>query len=659
MTPKYSNFICRKTAVYGVFLPMLLSIAIACGRKKHKDDAAPPPAQGENALVEKPMDAETKKWWIARANMTLRLGQPLKDVGAAEDLQKLELKDITAKLTADPAFYDMMADFAGYWLGTKSGAIHETNEEYTNDENGQLIIKKTPIINPALADQPQVINAVKTMAKGGDFFSGLFQETGTAYLKSIERPYLRGPEGQKTPKEVRLAIKEKIIPEWTAFIQLLKEGKHDEFCAGWKTRTYFNLGGPNRSDFIFAEDTLDFRSFGYGIEEKCQQTNLSTRSDADKFFEAQITQKLEKLEPVITFLDKFEEQYGTNHPLNVDHVTDLIPLDLSEVGISKDVALYTPNFYFKLQNSSTNRNRRRASWVLKRFFCDDLTPINIEAPSSHVDGPHGSEAACQSCHYKLDPMAGYFRELGFFGTSFANMPDIFFDDMATAKRDVYEQPWKANASTGREWNIGYIRSLTNDKENTFGSNFKDLMELLKTAPEVKECFVRRVFEYSVGEEQAYDKAWGRSLVNRMNETAKTDPNLAIKQVFADVVTSKAYTMREKNNNTCYDFTSDTKVDQRAPCRIAAILERNCTSCHNTNSRQGGLDLSSWKIQSDQKPGFPHKRGEKDINSQDTFQDMADRLNATDPSLRMPLMKTMPAAEREELYLWLQKEITKK
>lgn len=660
MSPNDSLSYCSKFTRAAMCLAAVLTLATSCGRKKDKDDHGNSPIDG-TALVDKPMDAETKKWWIAKANTTLRLGLPLSDVGSSEELQKLEINDIAAKLTSDPAFYDMMADFAGYWLGTKSGRIHETVSSYTYDENGKFIEKKATGINPELIERPQVINAVKTMTKGGDFFAGLFQETGPSYAKGMDTPYISTSDMSsptpKSPNELRLAIQQKVTLEWAQFIQLLKEGKHTEFCEGWKKRIRFELGGPRSPGLFSADGYLDLQVLSYFVGQKCDQPETS-KADFDKTIEEFLAKSSEKIEKVVSFLNKYEVQTGGRDPIAVPHVNDLVPLDLSELGISPTGPLYNETLFYKLQNSSTNRNRRRASWVLKRFFCDDLTPINIEAPSNHVDGPHGSDAACQSCHYKLDPMAGYFRELGFFGTSFANMPTISFDDGAQAQRDVYEQPWKASSATGREWNIGYIRSVTDDKQNTFGSNFKDLLELLKTAPEVKECFVRRVFEYAVGEEQAYDKAWGRSLLKQMNETAKTDPSLAIKQVFADVVTSKAFATREKNNNICYDFATGTKTEQRAPCRIAAILERNCTSCHNTNSRQGGLDLSTWKQLADQKPGFPHQQGGKELTSKQTFQEMADRINASDASIRMPLMKTMPAAEREELYLWLQKELAK-
>ena len=182
--------------------------------------------------------------------------------------------------------------------------------------------------------------------------------------------------------------------------------------------------------------------------------------------------KIQYYEKLIAELNAIDQRYAGRSPLAVAHVTDLDTVRLSTGDI--EGRQYGEELFRLIQNSSTNRNRKRAAWALKRFFCDDLTPINVEAASSHVGGQHGSDPACYSCHYKLDPMAGYFRELGFSGVSFASSPQMFFDDGANASRVDYGKPWKAAPETGREWNVGYIRSTTDDKLNTFGSNFTDL-----------------------------------------------------------------------------------------------------------------------------------------------------------------------------------------
>src|SRR5258705_3776720 len=80
-----------------------------------------------------------------------------------------------------------------------------------------------------------------------------------------------------------------------------------------------------------------------------------------------------------------------------------------------------------LGNSSTNFNRKRSAYVLKRFFCDDLIPIGFESPQEHVSGAHGSQTTCFACHHKLDPMAGFFRSYGAYFFDYSRSPDIIFD----------------------------------------------------------------------------------------------------------------------------------------------------------------------------------------------------------------------------------------
>src|SRR5262249_26777289 len=69
------------------------------------------------------------------------------------------------------------------------------------------------------------------------------------------------------------------------------------------------------------------------------------------------------------------------------HAGDFRVLDNKVLGIEESSvsAFFAPLTWFwqSLPNSSTNFDRKRASYMLKRFFCDDLTPINILAPEGH------------------------------------------------------------------------------------------------------------------------------------------------------------------------------------------------------------------------------------------------------------------------------------
>ena len=79
---------------------------------------------------------------------------------------------------------------------------------------------------------------------------------------------------------------------------------------------------------------------------------------------------------------------------------------------------------------------------MKRFFCDDLTPVGFEDPQEHVAGAHGSDTSCFACHYKLDPMAGFFRGLGAQFYDYSRERTIIFDDLADDSRSRYEATWR-------------------------------------------------------------------------------------------------------------------------------------------------------------------------------------------------------------------------
>jgi len=148
-------------------------------------------------------------------------------------------------------------------------------------------------------------------------------------------------------------------------------------------------------------------------------------------------------------------------------------VDISRVNMKR--------FWDALPNSSTNMNRKRASYILKRFYCDDLTPVSVEQPAQHASGNrHADDPGCQSCHYKLDPMAGFFRNHGYkgidftkgnFGSSSTSSSEkyIYFDDTASAKLSEYVKNWRSSDDPNR-LNIGYIRSLEHPELNDYSEN---------------------------------------------------------------------------------------------------------------------------------------------------------------------------------------------
>ncbi|MCX6124460.1 MAG: DUF1588 domain-containing protein [Proteobacteria bacterium] len=644
-------------------------VETACGPAKKKesgDSDSPIATTPEPVEVPLELSREDRAWWLQKANQVLRLGRPLREMPGENLLVDMPARNAALKLMDDKAFYDLVTDFSMYWFGTKVGALFAPLTEFRDggifpikDPSGKLV----PGINSTVNKTPQAVFAALSLAEGKDYFQSLFAAEGPLPTSDLGYPYCNyinadGSYGflDMPAREMRLEIAKR-VKDFAAKIQVGESYTKEKLCSEYKADVgdYCSLGTFNPApqsdkDSQFISGDV-YRNEFYSWCRNVAQTDPAYGVQLMIGAAAGIAKSAEIFTRIVDTLPsgRFDA---------VSSVQDLKRDSYKDFGIQSDgpQQLWNSELFGSLQNSSTNRNRKRASWILKRFFCDDLTPINVEAPTETHADVHGSNPSCYSCHYKLDPMAGYFRELGSRGRSFANQPKIRFDDQAEQDRSTYEQLWKADGATGREWNIGYVRSTTDSSQNTYGANFSDLLNLLKTAPEVKECFVRRVFEYVVGEEQTFDRAWARGVVSRMNDTAMVSSREAIRGVFAEVVTSRAFLAKERNNNICYDMPDGIAAKNRAPCRIASILERNCNSCHSAMSAQGGLDLATWKISADGEAGFIHTKGGVQVATKATFKMMIERLNDSDSSRRMPLMKSMPAAERQELFQWLQKSL---
>ncbi|HYC66006.1 MAG TPA: hypothetical protein VEC14_14850 [Reyranellaceae bacterium] len=313
-----------------------------------------------------------------------------------------------------------------------------------------------------------------------------------------------------------------------------------------------------------------------------------------------------------------------------------------------------------LANSSTNANRRRAAYVLKRFFCDDLTPVGVEQPKQHVTGPLGA-ASCQSCHYKLDPMGGFFRNYGAFFFDFSQASHVTFDDLAATERQRYVAGWQAPANSSRPWNVGYIRSPANEALNSYGESIADLSKIIRAAPEARQCLMRRLVEYAVADNQAVDGGWLNWLTQRFEEEAARNSSEAMKNAIVRVVTSNAFLQRDADPARCYDQALGARQSEAPPCRVAFLLEKNCARCHDSlKPGTGRLDFTKWKPVPGGGFGFPHvDEQDKPISGEESLARLVARLTTDDPELRMPRGISMSSQDRQELYRWAQEELTKR
>lgn len=306
---------------------------------------------------------------------------------------------------------------------------------------------------------------------------------------------------------------------------------------------------------------------------------------------------------------------------------------------------FYPQFWDAAQNSSTNFNRRRGAYMLERYFCDDLKPVGAALPADHGGGKHASDPGCAACHFKLDPMAGFFRRHGYRGTEYTDQVlqqtggMITFDDLATAPFSGYQAAWTQ---------IGYIRSTRDPSLNSYGNTLDDLDTLLQTAPEVERCFAQRVFEYFNGNDQAVDPGFlddvAADLHGRGGER--------LERAVVRVLTGKTFQAADRSSTVCYDLAPGTDPSHRPPCEVASILHASCTSCHGGANPQSGLDLTVWE-KLDGGFGFRHVVDGVQLPRAETFARMRDRVMTSDLARQMPQGKDMPLRAREQLALWLQ------
>jgi hypothetical protein len=312
-------------------------------------------------------------------------------------------------------------------------------------------------------------------------------------------------------------------------------------------------------------------------------------------------------------------------------------------------------FWAFAQNSSTNFNRRRGAYMLERFFCDDLKPVGAALPEVHGAGRHASEPSCAACHFKLDPMAGFFRRYGNFGLEFSdevlalNEGTIFFDDGALIPFDRYDAAWRATDGSGRAYDVGYIRSTRDPALNAYGSTLDDLGAILRTAPEVQRCLAQRMFEHWNGRDQAVDPGF----LDDVTADMRAHPEDQLRRGAIRILAGRTFREEQRNTSICYDLAPGTAAGPRPPCEVASTLRASCTGCHGPGRAEAGLDLASWIRTSDGDFGFRHVVDGAQVTRALTFERMVERLKTSDLARQMPQSQDMPLRAREALVLWLE------
>lgn len=582
-----------------------------------------------------------KRAWIQKLSRRLRLGKEV----ARKELDALVARpplEIIETFKSSPEFTDMVLDFNLFFLGTK---VDELRDRKTGDF-------LTGVIEAAPAS---AIASARKLAEGGDYLA-LLDYQQPWYMEPLAKPFTADEEDRKKPdEEVRQILQKRVlenIDQQIAYVDSLPGGEFPwkQYCEKfYKFEDTFlmSLFGLNYSDLfrLFASDTGGGR-----ILFQCILGGGETPPFPGKSY---LQQMRTRYAAVFAHFAQFEP--SRYHPRQLN---DLQAADPRAVGIEQPNSMFNSRLAQFLTNSSTNYNRKRASYILKRFYCDDLTPINVERPDDHSRGDaHGSEASCFACHYKLDPMAGYFRNYGFVFTDYGQQDRILFDDAARTDRKAYADHWKAPSGAGRDWDVGYIRSVKQAKFNDYGESLADLFTNLRKAPEVKRCLVKRLFQYLNSEAQTMDSGYLDHLAEGFTEQARCNSGKAFKDTIAAIVVSQTFRQEDPRADECYDFPPGYDPKDAPPCAVHALLQKNCTSCHDSTLDDGQLDLSRWVRMSDGTFGFPHldSAGQQRDRAR-TLTLIAERLNTQNDKERMPKGRFMTPVEREQIYHWVNDQL---
>jgi mono/diheme cytochrome c family protein len=244
-------------------------------------------------------------------------------------------------------------------------------------------------------------------------------------------------------------------------------------------------------------------------------------------------------------------------------------------------------------------------------------------------------------------MAGYFRYYGAGGQY--NKTNLSFDDgkvIGGTELEKYLSNWRAEGGS-RQWNVGYIRSNTDPRKNHFGDDLKDLFAFIKTAPEVRQCLVKRLAKYYVSDSQAFDGDWLAQLGKPLQQAPQS--GAALKQVIAGLIASNSFAAADPKADQCYDYVGGAPTSP-VPCAVAHILKEKCSACHSADNAEGGLDLTNWRNGS-----FPHIRKGQPVSKADTIATIQERIDSANPDLLMPQSGELSAQERQALFSWLQSQ----
>jgi hypothetical protein len=584
-----------------------------------------------------------KRIWLTRTVRTLWKGYTLRDSRLLDRWLQMSEEEVVLEILADRRFLRTVVDFGYFYLGRKSNDI-----PFSWDHEGSLLL---------LNQYPNIAHLARLLEAGaGDFFD-FYSASAPVYVTRLRNPpnFTTDPENPPDPNATPKQIRQRLVEDWETVFN--------------KMKGYLNDNNQDLDKKHFCENVFDFNPLGllsqfYGYDQFIFITAdafvsplqaLGTycgSSGSTTYTKQQLLGFASEINEFVVALHQFTLKHFENDVYQAKKFADLklIPPLLLPTQSAHPFQLSYASY---INNNSTNFNRRRAAYILDRFFCDDLTPVAIEDNGDHTSDKHGTQATCMACHYRLDPMAGFFKTRGNFFVDYLKLGSITFDDNATMSLEEYISEWRNPAGHEREWNIGYVRSQRDESLNSYGESLEDLSEILRTAPEVRSCLVKRVFQYMTTTDQTFDGDYIDYITEHFNEESQSNSVAAFKNLFGAAALSQTFAEKDRQPNECYDFEPGANPANRPPCQVASILEKTCYKCHSAPDGRGGLNLDSWVEIAPGQFSFDHFDWEfKRVPRAETMAAIAERLSSPNPRLRMPKGGGhMDAVDRKDLYLW--------
>lgn len=593
-----------------------------------------------------------KRWWIDKTARLLRGGHGIGPDDNIEALMKLPKEEIARKFMTDPRFGDTALDFNMFFLGFKTNTLKIEGAYAT----------------PAF-DFANAVSSTRALMSGGDYLK-LFDLEGDYYMAPLSAEHLETPAEPEDAKLTAAELRQKAIGEFLKeFETLLAFRKGPDALKGRAFCGEVDEVVERREDIeqklfrAFADHEIfaltrggvawaAFDVLGPMAEQECEKPD--DKINAQKL-EAFIRSSLDQFRA--TFREVSTYEGSAYRPKSV---MEFKPFNLAAFPEKKKWLAFGYEQAIALANSSTNYNRKRAAYMLRRYFCDDITPVGSETPKEHTSGIHGSQTSCYACHYKLDPMAGFFRDYGaqFFDSS--KSPDIVFDDLASVDRQAYQTAWKAAPGAKIKWTSGYIRTPKWTEKNGYGASMADLSRIIRQAPEAKRCLMKRLTEYVIGPDQTIDGGYVDHLTKRFEKEAARNSSAALKNAIVSLVLSDTYRQRNPDPQLCYDHAPGAKPGNGLPCRVSYILEKNCAQCHDGGFEdKSDLDVTKWIMA----PGgknhtFPLVTDGKQLDAPEVMKRVLASLSSSAPKKRMPKNRLLLSQERQELFLWAQGELAR-